>query len=201
MATALGTYVTLADLKTRLGITVATHDTLLTQIVDETNQWIESYAGRVLGPVASAVYLLDGGGTATPDSYTLDVSRLGVRAISLLETATTTGGAYSTVASTSYYIRPANRLNGEPGTRIKLWTGSFYAGYDTTRVTMTAGFAAVPDDVRGVGLAIATRAWHGRQSGQTDIVGTDETGAPLVTKIVAPEFKRTLDRYRIPLVR
>ena len=65
---------------------------------------------------------------------------------------------------------------------------------------MTAGFPVIPDDVKAVAVNIATRAWHGRQSGMTDVVGSDETGAPLVTKIVAPEFKHTLDRYRPALV-
>lgn len=202
MATALGLYVTLPQLRDRLGLSAdITRDALLSAIVDETNQWIESYAGRVLGPVASAVYTFDGGGRQTPDRYTLDVSRLGVRAVSLLETATTTGGAYTAVAAANIHIRPQNRFNGEPGTRIELYPeGIFYDGYDTIRVTMTAGFEAVPDDVRGVGIAIATRAWQGRQSGQFDVVGNDETGSPIVTRVVAPEFKRTLDRYRLPLV-
>jgi hypothetical protein len=202
MATALGTYVTLADLRTRLGLSVdATRDALLTQIVDETNQWIESYAGRVLGPVASATYTFDGGGPEVRDIYTLDLTRLGVREVTLLETATTTGGAFSTVDSADYFIRPLNQPNGEPATHIHLNSGAFYSGFGTVRVTMTAGFAAVPDDVRGVAIAIATRAWHGRQSGQADVVGNTETGEPLVTKIVAPEFKRTLDRYKPVLVR
>jgi hypothetical protein len=203
MATALGVYVTLAQLKARTGNTSvdATRDAILTEIVDETNQWVEAYTGRVMGPVASAVYTFDGGGPDNPDRSTLDLFRLGVRAVTLLETATTTGGAFTTVASTEYFLRPLNLLNGEPATQIVLNTGTyFYRGYGTIKVTMTAGFAAVPDDVRAVALNIATRAWHGRQSGMTDIVGSDETGAPIVTKIVAPEFKHTLDRYRSALV-
>jgi hypothetical protein len=201
MASAYVQYCTLTQLKNRLGGTIsAASDAVLTEIIEETSQWIESYTGRVLGPVASATYTFDGGGPDNPDIYTLDLSWLGVRAVTLLETATTTGGAFSTVSASNYYLRPLNPPAGEPFQRIELYNQYFYSGYGTIRVTMTAGFAAIPDDVRSVALAIATRAWHGRQSGQADVVGNDETGSPIVTRIVAPELKRTLDRYKPVLV-
>ena len=203
MATAIGTYVTLADLRTRLGLSAdATRDALLTQIVDETNQWIESYTGRVLAPVASATYLFDGYGLSNP--YVIPLGRLGARAVTLLETGTD-GVTFSTVASTRYSLRPMAQdraLAGEPASHIHMIDNyRLPLGYGNIRVTMTAGFAAVPDDVRGVAIAIATRAWHGRQSGQADVVGATETGEPIVSKIIAPEFKRTLDHYRPVLVR
>lgn len=202
MATAIGTYVTLANLKTRLGITAATDDALLTQIVDETNQWIESYTGRVLAPIGSTTYLFDGYGLSTP--YLISLGRLGARAVTLLESGTD-GVSFSTIGATRYLLLPRAQdraLSGEPGYYIHMTDGyRLPYGYGNIRITMTAGFEAIPDDVRGVAIAIATRAWHGRQSGQTDIVGSDLTGEPIVTKIVAPEFKRTLDRYRPVLVR
>ena len=74
-------------------------------------------------------------------------------------------------------------------------------GYGNIRVTMTAGFEAIPDDVRAVAIGIATRAWRGRETGMADVVGNDVTGEAVVTKIIAPEFKRTLDHYRPVLVR
>ncbi len=194
-STALSTYVNVTNLKLRLGITGTAQDVVLDQICDETNQWIESYVGRVLGPVPSATYTFD-----AEDNDTLDVFNLGVQSISLLQTASYTGGTLSTVSPSEYFIRPLNRFNGEPGTRIEMYPGSFYAGYGTVAVTMVAGFLAVPDDVRGVAIAIATRSWHGRQSGQADVVGSDDTGGPIVSTIVAPEHKRTLDRYSRVLV-
>ncbi len=195
-STALSTYVNVTNLKLRLGITGTTQDVVLDQICDETNQWIESYAGRVLGPVPSATYTFD-----PVNTYSLDVLPMGVQSISLLQTASATGGTLATVSASEYFIRPLNRVNGEPGTRIEMYPANFYSGYGTVAVTMVAGFLAVPDDVRGVAIAIATRAWHGRQSGMADVVGSDETGEPIVTKVIAPEFKRTLDRYRPILFR
>lgn len=203
MATAIGTYVTLADLKSRTGNTSvdATRDALMTQIVDETNQWIESYTGRILAPINSATYLFDG--YSLHSQLVIPFGRLGARAVTLLE-AGTDGTTFSTITA-PYSLRPLAQdraLTGEPASYLYMTNGyRLPLGYGNIRVTMTAGFAAIPDDVRGVAIGIATRSWHGRQSGMQDIVGNAETGEALVTTIVAPEFKRTLDRYRQPLVR
>ena len=202
MATAYGTYVTLDDLKTRLGIGSVTHDDLLGQIVDETNQWIESYTGRVLAPIPSASYLFDGYGLSSP--YYIDLGRLGARAVTLLEDSSD-GISFSTIASTRYALRPLAQdraLTGEPASYIYMTDGyRLSVGYGNIRVTMTAGFEAIPDDVRAVAIGIATRAWRGRETGMADVVGNDVTGEAVVTKIIAPEFKRTLDHYRPVLVR
>jgi len=200
-ASSVGRYVTVADLKLRLGRPGTTDDALLDQICDETNQWIESYTGRVLAPVASAVYLFDGYALESP--YVLPLGRLGAREVTLLETGSD-GVTFSTVTATSYALRPLAQdraLAGEPARYIwMIDRTALPRGYANIRVTMTAGFEAVPADVRSVAIAIATRAWHGRQSGQADVIGNDTTGAPLVSKIVAPELKATLDRYRAVMV-
>lgn len=202
-STSLGQYVTPAMLKLRLGLTGTANDLVIDQICDETNQWIESYTGRVLAPIASATYLFDGYGLGSP--YLISLGRLGARAVTSIEVGTDGVTFGSPLTSTLYTLRPLAQdraLSGEPASHIYMTTGyRLPRGYGNIRVTMTAGFAAIPDDVRGVAISIATRAWHGRQSGQTDIVGNDDTGAPIVTKIVAPEFKRTLDHYRPVMVR
>lgn len=203
MATALGIYVTVDDLTARLGLGTPSTATsaLLGQICDETNQWVESYTGRVLGPVDSATYTFDGGGPENPDRYTLDLFRLGIRSVSELKTATLTGGTLSVVDPSTYYIRPST-VTGEPATKLYLYTGSFYSGFGTIEITMTAGFEAVPDDVRAVAIVIATRAWHGRQTGMADVIGADTiTDRAIVTPVVPPEMKATLDRYKPVLVR
>lgn len=201
-SSSLGQYVTPTTLKMRLGITGTVNDLLFDQICDETNQWIESYTGRILAPVASATYLFDGYGLSS--AYRIDLGRLGAREVTLLESGTN-GTTFSTVASGQYSLRPLAQdraLSGEPASHIYMTTGyRLPVGYGNIRVTMTAGFSVIPDDVRAVAINIATRAWHGRQSGMADVVGSDETGEPIVTKIIAPEFKRTLDHYRPVLVR
>ena len=65
MATAAGTYATVTLLKQRLltaGVTDTADDTLLGTICDQVNSFIEGPfgTGRVLAPITSATYLLDG---------------------------------------------------------------------------------------------------------------------------------------------
>lgn len=202
MATAIGSYATTSTLKARLlaaGVTDTADDTLLGTICDQVNQMIEgpSGTGRVLAPISSAAYLFDGDGT------NCIYYGPGIRAVSLLEVAEYTGASFATVTSTEYFLRPLAQDRDSPqhpATRIYLSDLGTYryfrVGYANVRVTMTTGWAAIPDDIIDVALTTATRAWHARQSGQADIVGTDETGAPLVSRFVAPYHRGVLNAYR-----
>jgi hypothetical protein len=199
MATAVGSYVTTTILKARTKIPDTTDDALLASICDQVNQFIEGTTGRILAPVASAVRLFDGDGTPC-----LRV-RQGVRAVSLLECAYYTGGPYSTVPATDYFLRPTTDAlaPAEPYTEIVLSdvpTGGFAvfpAGYNTVRVTATWGPAAIPDDIAEVAVVIATRAWYAREAGQADIVGTTEMGQPIVSRFVSGRDRDTLRRYTL----
>lgn len=178
MATAIGTYATLAAVKARLGITNSTDDALLSTLCDQINQHVETVTGKVLAPVASAIYLFDGDG-----SRTLRVPS-GVRAVSLLEVAPETGAAYVTIAAGEYFLRPLaqDRQAGWPATRIVMSdrpaAGTAYSyfplGLSTVRVTMTTGWAAIPDDLTGYAGRAAVIVWTARQSGQVMDVGGED---------------------------
>ena len=43
----------------------------------------------------------------------------------------------------------------------------------------------------------AVRAWHARQTGQADIVGTNESGDAVVTRYVAPYHWNAIKAYRV----
>jgi hypothetical protein len=199
MATAIGSYVTATILKARAGITDATDDTLIGVICDQVNQFIEGTTGRILAPVTSVARTFDGDG-----SPCLRV-RQGVRVVSTLECAYYTGGSYTTLPSTDYFLRPeADRVTpAEPYTSIELSnlpTGGFSVfprGYNTVRVTATWGPAAIPDDIAEVAVTIAMRAWFARQAGQQDIIGSDEMGRPLVSRYIAGRDRDTLRRYTL----
>lgn len=204
MPSATGAYVTTALLKLRANIPDTADDTLIGQIVDEVNQYIETYTGRVLAPITYTNQLFDGyawpRGDVLDDGRTLFVPN-GVRSVTTLEVGAYTGASFSTITN-DVFLR-----NGTPAKHLVLSdypAGAyryFPVGYGNIRLTGTGGPAAIPDDVRGVAIAIAVRAWHGRQSGHTDIVGNDQlTGSPVVSRWVAAEDKRTLDRYQIALV-
>lgn len=193
-ATAQGAYATTALIKARLNITNSTDDTVLGSVCDQVNQAIETISRRVLAPVSSATFLLDGDG-----SRCLHFGR-GIRAISVLAVGSGTGQARVTLASTDYFLRPAahDRLPGFPATEVWLsdiaTVSSFGYGFDTVSMTATTGFDAIPDDVTDIALTVATRAWHAVQAGQTDVVGTDDMGRPIVSRVWLRESLDTIRR-------
>jgi hypothetical protein len=197
-------YVTPSLLKQRANIPDTEDDSLIALICNEVNGWIDNFVGRLLRPFTYTDALFDG--WRYPDGDVADYGRSlmvpnGIRSITTLEIASGTGGNFVDVTADTFM------RSGTPATRIVLSnvsTAGFYSfpgGYANIRLNGAGGPATIPDDVRGVALAVAVRAWHGRQSGHTDIVGTDQvTGNPVVSRWVATEDKRTLERYQPALV-
>lgn len=203
MATAVGTYATAATVKARLfaaGVTDTADDTLLGVICDQVNQFIEGPYGcrRVVAPISSATYVLDGDG-----STTLYFPK-GIRAITALSVGDYSGDTLDLLDASDYVLRPLehDRLPGWPAFYVRLSDrrvgihSTFHAGFGTVSMTCTAGWAAIPDDLSMVAQVTAVRAWHARQSGQADVVGTDDTGAPLVSQFVAREHWGIIRGYR-----
>lgn len=199
MTTAIGAYATASALKTRISISDTTDDTLLGTICDQVNGYIENVTGRPVAPVTSTTYYLDGDGS---DRFHFPK---GVRAISALSVGDHTGATRTALASTDWFLRPLaqDRLPGFPATWVILSDyGSrrtFPRGFETIAMTATTGFEAIPDEITEVALVAATRAWHGIQAGQADIVGTDEMGRPLVSRFFSPRDLHTLRRYSVDL--
>lgn len=203
MTTATGAYATTAGLKARLfaaGVTDTADDTLMGTICDQVNAFIEGPFGcsRIIAPIASATYLLDGDGS----SYLYFPA--GIRDITALSIGDFTGDTLDLLAASDYRLRPLvqDRTPGWPAfyvhlSDIRVGTHSCFArGYETVSLTCTAGWTAIPDDLTDVALTTATRAWGARQSGQADIVGNDDTGAPIVSRYVAPFHWGTIKAYR-----
>lgn len=206
MATAIGSYVTLAVAKARLGIPSAdtTDDTLLTRLCDQVNAYIESYTGTVLAPIGTATYTFDG--DERVNSRQLLIPR-GVRTITLLENSAYTGGPYQTIPSSDYFLRPSNSdLNpGFPFTELVMTNvpsagnplPTFNPGLDNIRITGTWGWAATPDEIKEVAEVMLVRAWAGRQAGQTDQIGVSEGGMPIISRTVSLRDRETLNRFRL----
>jgi hypothetical protein len=203
-ATAIGSYATATALKTLANISGTSDDTLIGLICDRVNQFIESETHRVLAPISSATYVYDGDGCnslylPTPPA----VAPIGgLRAITLLELAYYTGGAYTTVASTDYFLRQQVGMTG-PFERLYLSdipTSGFLVfprGFATVRITATAGWAAIPDDITELALVVAQRAWNAREVGFQDVAGHDEQGRPYVARFLSGRDRATLARYTL----
>lgn len=194
MTTAIGAYATRALVTPRLSGTFdSAENTLLDGICDQINQEIETVTGRVLAPIGSATYLFDGNGK---DVLWVPI---GIRAITLLEIAPYTAGTFATVTSTDYVLRPLvqDRRPGWPAMQIRfadIRTGTystFRSGYGNIRVTMTAGWAAIPDDVQRIALDAAVRAWGARQVGQPE----SEFPSPTPTQFLSRRDRELLSFY------
>lgn len=203
-ASAVGAYATASALKQVAGITDTTDDTLLGLVCDRVNQYIETTCRQVIAPITSAAYLYDGNGLSriflpTPVS----ASYLGIggaRAVTLVEFAPYSNGTFATVASTDYVLRQRFNVSG-PYRWLHMSdqaVGTYHdfpEGQANIRVTMTAGWNAIPDDITETALSIALHAWNARQAGYID--ATDLTGVPPIARYVSGRDRETLKRYTL----
>lgn len=202
VATAVGSYATTAALKTLAGIGDTTDDTLLGLICDRVNQYIETTCGQVIAPITSAAYTYDGNGLSRiflPLPVGASYRGIGgARAVSLVEFAPYSNGTFATVASTDYVLRGRFNNNG-PFRWLQMSdqpAGTYHAfpeGQANVRVTMTAGWAAIPDDVTEMALRIAHQTWNSRQIGYRDDVNPGD--AATVPLYVTGRDRETLKKY------
>jgi len=201
VTTAVGAYTTRARVKTRISETTSTWDTVIDLCVDATNAYIESRegCGRIIAPISSATYLLDGLG------FTHIYFPKGVRAITELKIASVTAGTLDTIAATDYYLRPStqDRVPGWPAFYVflsNLPTGThrtFPKGFENVSMTCTAGWAAIPDDLSELADILAERAFHALEQGNQETPITDEQGRPIVSRFLSGRDRDTLKAYRL----
>lgn len=202
MPTAIGSYATSAAVKTRLGDTGSSNDTLIGVLCDQVNGWIESYTARPIAPY-SATYTFDSSSWSR-DGTSLVLPR-GLREVTSFTMSGGTGQAQEAVDADDYFLLPRDheRAPGWPATRLVLTDiptdlPFSYAsgGYGIAVIEGEWGWAAIPDELKAIAETTVVRAWHARQAGQQDIIGTDETGAPIVSRYVSGRDRDTLDLYR-----
>lgn len=197
------TYCSLDDVKQRLQRTAdTTDDELFAEYINEATDYMRGYIGRDLLDTG-LIYTFDGLDTVRGRRCLL-IPR-GVRSLSLLETAASTGSSFSTVTAGDYFLRPTaqERTPGWPATELWLSdvSGSlstFPSGYDNVRLTGTFGFASVPLRVEEVALNLVVRMYASRQAGQADLIGAgSDGGSPMVSTFLSRRDRDTLDMFRI----
>lgn len=201
MTTAIGSYVTTAILKTRLNETSSTFDAQLGQVSDDVNAYIEGPegCGRIIAPIASATYLLDGTG------LTHLYFPKGIRAITELKVGNSTGATLDTLPSGDYFIRPLpqDRPPAWPAFYVILSdipTGThrtFPVGRENVSMTCTAGWPAIPDDLAEMAAVIAVKMFHALEQGHQDTPTPDEMGQPIVARFLSGRDRDTLKAYRL----
>lgn len=192
-----GELVTLETAKAYLGVTGTASDGILGTFVGWVNEFTESYIGARIGPGGTATRTFDSDGS--PSLY---IPR-GIRSAGTVSIRDQTNGTYTALASTDWVIRPASheRKPGWPGQWIVIVDGDHRrrtpVGYDIWRVTDGAwGWGVVPADLRMFGTTMVARVFQRRQTGQSDAVGSDEFGNAIISAMLSPEDRYTLDRYR-----
>lgn len=196
---------TLAQIKTRLGITDATDDTLLGELNDQSTDFIQELTGRKFVAEAGATYIVD-----TRPGSLIRVPR-GIRTVSTLELATSdqpdTGGTYTAVAAADILLRPSpmTRRPGWPATEI--WIRGNYGrcslALNGARIVGDWGFATVPPIVQAIALDAITAAYTAKEAGDSDAVGADASPVAVWARMFAEgtDQRKTLARYISPTAR
>ncbi len=198
-------YATTANVKVRLGIGTAdtTDDDLLGDIVDQTNDYIESYTWRPIGPTAGGTATFDGAEDVSWDGRSLTV-RQGIRTITSITVAPSTGSTAVTGTVADFVILPRvqNRKPDWPGFEVRIKdavTGSvsiFGHGYGDIVIVGDFGWAAIPPALTELAEVLAVRTWHARKAGQADVVGSDANGEPIVSRFLSMKDRRLLQSFR-----
>ena len=191
-------YATLHSVKNRLAITNTSDDSVIEQIVNESNDWLEGRIGFSVGPIASELRLFDGDRVR---NGILPVYPWGVRTVSAVRTADSTGGSYTSRTASDVVVRPHSheRTSGWPG--FELWvkdTASWSfptAGLDVIEITATWGWATVPRELVSIATRVAIAAFKGRShgTGAVYMVGGDVDGIA-AEEMTATDWK-TIGKY------
>ena len=197
-------YATLGSVKTRLGITDTTDDTLLTQLVADMNAAVEDITGRAIGPLTITNELLDGY-DALEEGRCLPYPK-GIRSITTLEVASTTGGTFSTVPAGDVFLRPHAGLRQPDWPAFEIWMSDipaasntlpvFLPGYANIRLTGAAGWAAIPSTLTKAAETTVARWFVARNSGGEDAEGSDDVGLSRVTQYISGQDLATIRRYQ-----
>ena len=171
---------TIAQVKARLDITDATHDALLTEIVEQVTDELEQFTGRKLVPEAAATYVVDTGlGHRIPFP-------LGIRSVTSVGIAHTdqpdAGGTYTAVTLADVLLRPAtaDRRPGWPATEILLKSGPIdtriplRSAANGARIVGDFGFNPVLPGVARIGITASVAEYlDRRQAGSAGAGGID----------------------------
>ena len=201
-------YCSLYNVKQRLGIsaTDTTDDENLQEFIRQVTGWIDSVTGREFlpdPPTGTKTYTFDGR-DALEGGKLLLIPR-GVRSVTGIQISVITGDTLVSVPAGNWFLGPpaSERDTGWPATEIWMTdipsAGNnvpiFYRGFQNIAVTGAFGWASVPADIEDVALTTVVRSWEARRSGQGDVVGTDELGRPLVSRMLSGRDRDTLSRY------
>jgi hypothetical protein len=196
----MGRYLTAAHLITRIGLDPTTNEDVLEDYIESAEAAIDAETGRRFDSVTET-RLFD---VYDPGEY-LNVGDL--VSVTAVGVADATGGAFTTLTASDYYLGPPVRQAGWPYRWLNLSDLGSYDynfGYRTVEIAGTWGWAAVPADIKQLVASIVARTFQQSRAGGvskiTDIpqLGTVYFSDPTnsTTSGFTTEEARTLARYR-----
>ena len=199
-------YATLGGVKRRMEITDSTDDAVLADIIADVNLDVEDMTGRQVGPGTVSAELLDGY-DATEDGMCLEYPK-GLREITTLEVAATTGADFATVPAADIYLRPSSYLRPPDWPAFELWMTDtpsstntvpvFNPGLENIRLTADIGWAAIPSTLISAAEVTVMRTFLSNRGGHVD--GSDELGERSYRALWRGWDVRTVKRYALKSV-
>lgn len=190
--------VEVSSLKIRLRITDGDDDPFIVTVVDAVNEWLVGRVGMDVVPAAgTAVRTLDGSG-----SRELFVPG-GLRGLGTVEVSLDGSSWVDVTADVELLPRDWERPPNEPYHTLRIRerpagsASAFPSAESSVRVTTAQwGYERWPADLVEVGETVAARMYAARVTGQRDVIGSDATGAPLVSRFVSSKDRETIDSHR-----
>ena len=192
-ATALDAYATLDDLVERLGLPDETQYNLLSDILVNISGQFDAEAHRQFYRIPQ----VSGNTTRYYDGDGSDAMFFpeGIVSLTSVELADSTGGAYTTIGTADWFLRPAYPSAGWPYTSLELFGYTFGLGYRTVKLTGAFGFAEVPALIREAVLQLASRTYNESKTRHAGVVGMADTGYVQMPLYRPDAWHRALQAY------
>jgi len=192
-ATALAAYASLDSLVERLQLPDETQYNLLSDILVNVSAQFSDEAHREFYRIpqvsGTAIRYYDGHGD---DDLFLPE---GVISLDSVELADYTGGAYTTIGTASWFLRPTQPSAGWPYTRLNLYGYTFPYGFNTVRLTGAFGWSSVPSLIEEAVIQMAARTYNESKTRHAGVVGMAETGYVQMPMYRPDAWHRALQVY------
>lgn len=192
-------YTTAALVKTYLGITTATDDTLITALIVRAQKWIDQYTGRTFEAAADATHYFTVGENTQGRDLWLDADLCSITTIKTNADAssptTLTTADYVTVPRNSapYHIIRLKRSSDDD------WT---YDSDPTGGIEVTGKWAystTAPDDIIHACIRLTGFLYRQKDSQVFDVTAQPDMGVITVPQGMPADVKIILDPYRVHL--
>jgi hypothetical protein len=185
-------YTTNTAVKTLLGISAATDDTLITTLIARAQAWIESFCDQVFEAASDSTRKFDA--IQDVDGLTLHLD------YPLAAITSITNGDGVAVASTEYVAEPRNRTPYHRirllGSKCKYWTHVTDPENAIVIVGKWAFSVSAPADVVQACERLAAYMYRQKDSQVFDVTADAETGAVTIPKGMPPDVRQMLLPYR-----